>query len=75
MLVDVPSAFTWFTHLCSVYSVAHVSLIKLLRLANVSLAIYIQKRVFRNASAFAHGSSLLRSRDPARARSAEGFWL
>lgn len=75
VLVVVHSAFNWFTHLCSVYSVSHIPLIKCLRLANFSLAVYIQKCAFRKASAFAHGSSLIRSWDPARAHSAEDLCL
>lgn len=75
VLVDVHSTFKWFTHLCSVDSVSHISLIKCLGPANFSLAVYIQKCAFGKASAFAHGSSLIRSRDPARARGAEELYL
>lgn len=74
-LVDVHSAFKWFTHLCLVCSVSHISLIKCLRRGNFSLAVYIQKRAVRKASAFAHGSSLNHSQDPADACSAEGLCL
>lgn len=77
VLVDVHSAFKWFTHLCVVYSVSHISLIKCLRLGNFSLSVRIQKCAVRKASAFAHGSSLNHPWDPADACRAEGlcWWL
>lgn len=75
VLVDVHSAFKWFTHLCLVYSVSHISLIKCLRLGNFSLAVYIQKSAVRKASAFVHGSSLNYSWDPADACRAEELCL
>lgn len=58
VLVDVHSAFKWFTHLCLVCSVSHISLIKCLRLGNFSLAVCIQNCAVSKENAFAHGSSL-----------------